>query len=176
MIAALFCGAMPKPTDQFYVNDYAGVLSEQTKHYIMSHSAALEKETKAQIVILTVQTLDGQDPASYGLEVGRSWGIGGEQEDNGLLILLATEDGEIRVEVGTRLEGALNDAKVGRLIDDYALSYYKQGDFDTGSYELYNALLANVMEEYGLESLAGYEDALQQEEMCIRDRQRTMVH
>lgn len=158
LVAAALCGAAyPSPTSDFFVNDYAGVLSRDTKAYIMDKSASLEQETGAQIVVLTVKSLDGEDPETYALNVGRQWGIGDKDKDNGLLVLLAPDDGEIRVEVGRGLEGALNDAKVGRMIDTYALDAYKRGDFDAGTRELYNALLSETMVEYGLEALPGYE-------------------
>ncbi len=158
LVAAALCGAAyPSPTSDFFVNDYAGVLSPDTKAYIMEQSASLAQETGAQIVVLTVRSLDGEDPASYALNVGRQWGIGDGEKDNGLLLLLAPDDGEIRVEVGRGLEGALNDAKVGRMIDAYALESYKAGDFDAGTRELYSALLSETMVEYGLEALPGYE-------------------
>ncbi len=146
-----------KPTSQFYVNDYAKVLSGETQQHMMENSASLDQQTGAQIVVLTVDTLAGVPAADYALSIGREWGIGSKEKNNGLLILLAVNDGEIRVEVGPGLEGALNDAKVGRLIDNYAMAAYKEGDFDTGTRELYNALLSQVMVEYGLEALPGYE-------------------
>lgn len=155
----LLCGAGVEPTTQFYVNDYAQVLEQSTEDFIMEHSPSLAQETGAQVVVLTVPSLDGKSPDDYALEVGRDWDIGGAQEKNGLLILLSTGDRQIRVEVGAGLEGALNDAKVGRIIDDYAVGYYGEDDFDTGTLELYKALLSQVMEEYNLESLPGYEDA-----------------
>ena len=147
---------IPSPTSDFYVNDYADVLSSETERHIMDTSVPLAEETGAQVVVLTVESLDGSDIESYGLEVGRQWGIGGEQQDNGLLILLSTGDREIRIEVGYGLEGAINDAKAGRLIRDYAQDYYANDDFDTGTLELYNAAVSLVREEYGLEALEGY--------------------
>ena len=90
--------------------------------------------------------------------MGREWGIGGESKDNGLLILLSVGDREIRLEVGYGLEGAINDAKAGRLIRDYAQSYYASDDFDTGTLELYNAAISIIREEYGLDPLEGYEN------------------
>ncbi|RGX50840.1 MULTISPECIES: TPM domain-containing protein [Anaerotruncus] len=154
----LFCGASyPAPTRDFFVNDYANVLSQSTKDYIMDRSASLDQQTGAQLVVLTVASLDGQDRDSYALGVARAWGIGSKEKNNGVLLLLAPDDGEIKVEVGRGLEGALNDAKVGRLIDTYAISSYKEGDFDTGTRELYNGLLSEILVEYGLDALPGYE-------------------
>lgn len=171
-LLTVFCcvfslGASVSPTREFYVNDYANVLSAEHEAYILDRSASLEKETGAQIVVLTVSSLEGKTPQQYALEVGRDWGIGSAEKNNGLLLLLAVEDRQIRVEVGPGLEGALNDAKVGRLIDNYAFSYYQENDFDTGTYELYNALLSVVMQEYGLEGLPGYTDPDEGEDLGL---------
>ena len=146
-----------EPAVSFYVNDFAGVLSDSTAAEIMSTAPALAAETGAQIVVLTVNSLEGQSPHDFAYKTATDWGIGDSDLNNGLLILLAPGEGEIWVEVGYGLEGALNDAKAGRLIDTYALDYYRGGDFDTGTLELYRALLSQVMVEYGLEALPGYE-------------------
>jgi uncharacterized protein len=149
--------ALPPATADFYVNDYADVLSEATKKDIMATAPALAQSTGAQVVVLTTNDLENMTPPDYALAIGRSWGIGAEKDDNGVLILLSPAEGQIRVEVGYGLEGALNDAKVGRYIDHYAMDYYRGGDFDRGTLELYRAVLSEVMLEYGLEALPGYE-------------------
>ena len=167
LTAAVLMGAGLQPTNLFYANDYANVLTDETEKLIVESSASLAQQTGAQIVVLTVDTLGGADAADYALKIGREWGIGDDEKNNGLLILLAVQDGEIRVEVGPGLEGALNDAKVGRLIDNYAIEHYQNGDFDTGTRELYNALLSQVMVEYGLEALPGYEPEQEDDEDII---------
>ena len=156
---ALPAFAIPEATSQFYVNDYANVLSQETEAYIMETGPALEQQTGAQIVVVTVDTLEGKDAFAYALEIGRSWGVGGKEENNGLVLLLCPDEGDIWVSVGYGLEGALNDAKVGRYIDQYAIEDYKAGDFDHGTAELYKILLSTVMTEYGLEALPGYDPA-----------------
>lgn len=166
LFCAVFMLGVAPPTNDFYVNDYAGVFDSGTKAYIMEKSAALDQNTQAQIVVLTVESLEGMAPEQYALEVGRSWGIGGKEKNNGLLILLAVSERQIRVEAGSGLEGALNDAKVGRIIDKYALEYYRQDEFAEGTLELYNALLSEVLNEYGLETLPGY-DPMAEEEVDI---------
>ena len=95
----------------------------------------------------------------YGLKVGRSWSIGSKNDNNGVLLLLSTGDRQVRLEVGYGLEGAINDAKAGRLIDNYAIPYYAEDNFDIGTYELYKAVLSVVREEYGLDPLEGYSSA-----------------
>lgn len=154
-----FCGAAyPSPTKSFYANDYADVLSDSTEQDIVSQSASLAKETGAQLVVLTVTTLENEEPAEYALHAGREWGIGDKEKNNGVLILLCPNEGQIYVAVGRGLEGALNDAKVGRMIDHYAIPAYQSKDFDSGTHELYKAVLSTVLEEYGLEGLEGYEE------------------
>lgn len=163
--AAAFAADIPEATSDFFVNDYADVLSPETEQHIMDVSVPLAEETGAQVVVLTLESLEGMDIESYGLEVGRQWGIGDNDKDNGLLILLSVGDREIRLEVGYGLEGAINDAKAGRLIRDYAQDYYANDEFDEGTRELYNAAVSLVREEYGLEPMEGYEAAGAEEEV-----------
>ncbi len=147
--------ATPEATDLFYVNDYADVLSQETEDIILKRSTELYEKTGAQIVVLTVKSLDGKDISEFGLETARAWGIGTAGKDNGVLILLSTGDREVRIEVGYGLEGCINDAKAGRMIDTYATSRYRSGDYSFGTENLYNAVLNAVLQEYGLETIPG---------------------
>lgn len=62
----------------------------------------------------------------------RGWGIGSRDKNNGVLIVVATQDRQSRIEVGYGLEGALPDGLTGRLQDDTMLPYFKQGQYDKG--------------------------------------------
>ena len=79
----------PRPTSGIYVQDLAGVLSRNTRETISACSTALERKTKAQIVVLTVPGTEGQSLEEYGLTVLRQWGIGDKEKNNGVLLLLA---------------------------------------------------------------------------------------
>ncbi len=149
----LLMGAVLKPTEQFYVNDYADVLSQETEDAIFNASKELYDRTGAQVVVLTIASLDGKSIEDYGIETARSWKIGSANKNNGILILLSTGDREVRVEVGYGLEGCLNDAKAGRLIDEFAVPYYKDNNFAEGTQRLFYAVLNIVRQEYGLEVL-----------------------
>lgn len=142
-----------KPTEQFYVNDYADVLSEEQENDLCSEGKSLYEKTTAQVVLLTVDTTDGKEISEYAVETGRAWGIGSADKDNGVLIVLSVEDRKVWVAVGYGLEGVLTDAKTGRLIDEHALSYYKEDKFGEGSISLYYAILNEVRAEYGLEAV-----------------------
>ncbi len=145
-------------TEEFYVNDYAGVLTSTQEAGIVSTARELANKTGAQVVVLTVESLEGEDMATVALDTAREWKIGDKEKNNGVLILLSTGDREVRVEVGTGLEGCLPDGKTGRLIDAYAIPYYKENDFSNGTEQLFYAVLNVVREEYELEAV-GIPDA-----------------
>lgn len=144
--------AVEPPAKLFYAADYADVLSQETELFVVEHSAALAEETGAQVVVVSVTDLDGRDVLDYGLELLRSWGVGDQKKNNGVVILVSTGDRQIGISVGYGLEGAINDAKAGRLIDTCAIPFLKDDDYDTGIYQLYNAVLSEVYREYGLEA------------------------
>jgi len=144
--------AVVSPTYDFYVNDYANILCDETKDFIMANSVALNKATKAQIVVVTVPSLDGQDIESYATELFRNFGIGDKDLNNGLLILVALEERLCRIEVGYGLEGVLPDGKTGRYQDEYMIPYFKEDNFDEGIVNGYKAFFATIAKEYNYET------------------------
>lgn len=92
-----------------YVQDYAGVLSPQTRQ-ALNASDDLDNKTTAQVAVVTVKTLDGQPIDEYGLTLLRQWGLGNKEKNNGALILVAVDDRQSRIEVGYGLEGVLPTA------------------------------------------------------------------
>lgn len=146
----------PDPTDRFFVDDFAGVISSEDSEEIFSRAVKLEEKTTAQVVTVTVKSLDGEEPADYALELGRKWGVGQKDKDNGVVVLLSSTDREIYIAVGGGLEGALPDSKTGRIIDDYGFDYLKNNDFSKGLLEITKAVINEVYIEYGLEPEDGY--------------------
>lgn len=153
-------GEIPSATKEFYVNDYAGVFSDSWKETLCKAGEQLYDDTTAQLVVLTVDSTDGEDISDYAVETGRKWGIGSKDKNNGVLIVLAVSDREVWVAVGYGLEGKLTDAKTGRLLDEYAVPSYKEDNFEEGTVQLYYALLNEIRDEYGLEGVTvpEYED------------------
>lgn len=137
-----------KPTSNFYVNDYANILSQETENYIIKHSVSLATQTKAQIVVVTVPNLDGASLEEYATKLFREFGIGDSKENNGLLLLLALDERQMRVEVGYGLEGILPDGKTGRLQDDYMIPYFKEDNFDEGMLNGYKAFFQEIASYY----------------------------
>ena len=136
--------ALPTPTNEFFVNDFANVLSSQTEKYIVERGAAAAETDGTQIVVTTVESLEGRTVDEYALDMLRGWGIGDKEKNNGLLILFAKQDRKIKIEVGYGLEGDINDAKAGRLLDNYAIPELRKDNFDEGLLTLYKAVLAEL--------------------------------
>ena len=127
-----------------YANDFANVLTPQTEEYINKTSKSYDEGNGMQIVVATVETLDGSSVEDYANDMFRKWGVGDKDKNNGILILLSTGDRKVRVEVGYGVEGDLNDAKVGRIIDEEAYDDFKNNDFDSGVLNLYNGIIKAV--------------------------------
>ena len=142
--------AIVSPTNEFYINDYASVLSDETKNYIMSTNVELQKRTGAQIVVVTVKSLDGKSIEQYATELFRKFGIGDSSKNNGVLLICSTGDRLFRIEVGYGLEGTLTDGKTGRIQDTYIIPYLKNNNYDEGIKNGFSAVLQEVSNEYGI--------------------------
>ena len=146
----------PKATERFFVNDFADVLDSNDEDTMYNMAVSLNNSTTAQVVVVTVESLNGKEPYEYALELGREWGVGTEEKNNGIVILLSEGDREIYIAVGYGLEGALPDSKTGRIIDVYGLEYLRRDDFSKGITAIQNAIVNEVYIEYGMEPQGDY--------------------
>lgn len=140
---------VPKTTE-FYVNDSANLLFNDTEKYIINMNKALEDKTGAQIVVVTVKNLEGKSIEDYATELFRDYGIGNKEKNNGVLLLCAYEERQFRIEVGYGLEGILTDGKTGRIQDNYIIPYLSQNNFNDGIKNGFNAVLQEAESEYGI--------------------------
>lgn len=159
------------PTTDFYVNDYAKLLNDETKNYIISTNKSLYNQTGSQIVVVTVPNLDGNSLEEYATELFRNFGIGSKEKNNGVLLLLALEERQFRIEVGYGLEGVLTDGKTGRIQDEYIIPYLKQNNWNEGIKNGYSAILNIVADEYNVS--VGAEDAIATNSVSSEDYQST---
>lgn len=142
---------LPEPTSRFFVNDFANVIDDEVEDELQSIGASLYNQTTAQVVVVTVDSLDGYDVSEYALELGREWGVGSEESDNGVILLLSVNDRQVTIQVGYGLEGCLPDGKTGRVLDQYGVPHFTYDDFSTGLADTYKVLVSAVCEEYGVE-------------------------
>jgi uncharacterized protein len=148
----------PEPTSRFFVDDFAGVLTSAQQQDLYEIGATLEQKTGAQVVAVTVKSLQGESLEDYSITLANNWGIGKKGKDNGVLLLLSTGDRKSRIEVGQGLEGRLNDAKTGRIQDDFMIPAYKKGDYGAGLAAGYKAVVTEVYKEYNITPPAGLKD------------------
>lgn len=110
-------GTAMAPSDQGGVTltgrvvDRADIIDEATERELDQRSADLEKRTSDQLVVVTLPSLDGKAIEEVSLNLANRWGIGREDIDNGVMILVAPTERKVRIEVGTGLEGLLTDAR-----------------------------------------------------------------
>jgi uncharacterized protein len=114
------------------VNDGAGLLSERDEGELEAALARFETETTNQIVVATLQSLQGLPIEEYGYQLGRHWGIGQAGKDNGALLIVAPKEREVRIEVGYGLEGELTDSQSRTIIETHILPHFRPGDFAAG--------------------------------------------
>jgi uncharacterized protein len=120
--------SLPKPTG--YVSDFAHVLSPEAVARISSICGQLDhSQANAQIAVVTVKTLDDEDPADWANELEDKWHMGKKGSDKGVLILLAVNDHKYRIDVGYGLEGILPDGLVGDIGREMRVSL-RAGDYD----------------------------------------------
>jgi uncharacterized protein len=114
------------------VVDQADILSQDTVDHLTAISRALEQKTHDQLVVTTLKSLDGNDIAAYGYQLGRHWGIGQKGKNTGVLLIVAPTERKVRIEVGYGLEGALTDAQSILIIDNIMKPAFRRGDYDGG--------------------------------------------
>ncbi|MGA7138277.1 MAG: TPM domain-containing protein, partial [Terriglobales bacterium] len=126
-----------------YVNDFAGVLDAATQARLNDLCQQVEQKAHAQIAVVTVKSLDGQDVFSYAVALYQRWGIGNKGGDRGVLILQATQDRKFGSSVGYGLEAILPDGKIGGFRRE-AAPYLTRGDNAAGL-SLMTSLIADVI-------------------------------
>ncbi|MGL5032124.1 MAG: TPM domain-containing protein [Aeromonas sp.] len=114
------------------VVDEAALMSSSQAQQLGEQLAAFEQRSGIQLVVVTVDNLDGETIEEYGYQLGRHWGIGQKGKNNGVLLLIAKNERQVRIEVGYGLEGALPDAIAANIIHGQILPAFKRGDMMAG--------------------------------------------
>ena len=143
--------ALVNPTTDFYVNDYANLLNNETKDYIINVNKKLYNQTGAQIVVVTIPSLEENSLEEYANQLFNKFGIGDKTKNNGVLLLLSLKERQFRIEVGYGLEGILTDGKTGRIQDEYIIPYLKNNNWNQGIKNGFNAILKIVADEYNID-------------------------
>ena len=122
-----------KPSFQTSVYDYANVLSASEKAQLEEKLIRYSDSTTTQIVVITIESLKGEDVSQVATRWGQTWGIGGtEKDDNGVVILLAKAEKKIAINPGYGLEDRLTAGIGGEIIRNIILPEFRAGSFYNG--------------------------------------------
>lgn len=151
----------PEPSG--YVNDFADILSVETETAIEQLANTIREETSSEIAVVTIESLEGYDPNEYAVELGRAWGVGTAERDDGVVFLTSVGDRETYIATGYGVEAYITDAQAFWITDAVVVPYFKQGDFDTGILSGVEQIKAALVD---LEALPeGYSSSLNAEDI-----------
>jgi len=132
VLAALFAPALGSvlaapefPRLSGRIVDMAGLLSTTQKTELTARLKALEEKKTDQLVIVTLKSLQGYEIRDYGYQLGRHWGIGQKDKNNGVLLIIAPNERKVAIEVGYGLEGVLTDALTKIIIENVILPKFR---------------------------------------------------
>jgi uncharacterized protein len=114
------------------VVDTANVIPPEVKARLDQKLAALEAQSHRQLVVVTLPDLQGYEISDYGYQLGRAWGIGSKEKNDGALLIVAPKERKLRIEVGYGLEGVLTDGMSSLIINQTIVPKFKAGDMPGG--------------------------------------------
>jgi uncharacterized protein len=117
---------------QGHVSDWAEVFTPEQKAELEARIAALKEANGSELAVVALKSLQGGQIDDFAVKLFEQWGIGEKGKDNGVLLLAAIEDRQMRIEVGYGFEGDLTDAATGRIQDEYIVPRFKEGDYAGG--------------------------------------------
>jgi Beta-propeller domains of methanol dehydrogenase type len=127
------------------VNDFAGIFSASQKDDLEKMLLAYNDSTSTQIYVVTLNDLQGYAASDYAFRLGEKWGVGQKEKNNGAVILIkpkvGNSRGDVFIAVGYGLEEKLNDARIGRIIDNYMLPYFRENDYYGGTRDAVLAMI-----------------------------------
>ncbi len=116
-----------------HVVDLAGIINTDIEAGLNRYLLELEQKTTAQMVILTINSLEGESIEDLSIRIAHDkWKLGQKGKDNGALLLVSVQDRKYRFEIGYGLEGALPDSLVGSIGREFLVPYFRKGDYSSG--------------------------------------------
>ena len=138
LAAVLSLTAIPgRPVPPRLVNDYADIFTDEQERRLEATLVAFDDTTSNQITVVTVNDLEGYDPAEFATRIGLDWQVGTSDFNNGVVVLVkpktAFSNGQAFIAVGYGLEGAIPDAYAKRIIENEMIPHFKENDYFLGT-------------------------------------------
>lgn len=134
-----------------YVVDLAHIIDDSDEVKINGYLQELEQKTTAQVIVLTINSLNGAAIEDFSLQVAGKWKLGRKGKDNGMLILFAMKDRKYRFEVGYGLEGILPDSKLGTIGRQLIVPNFRQGQYTRGIDQTVVQVASIIAESQGVQ-------------------------
>ncbi len=131
-----------------FVNDYLGILTPQEKKELETFLTAQAEASSNEIAVVIMDLPNGAIMRDYAFSIAEEWGIGGKENDNGVLVALFLNVREVDIEVGYGLEGAIPDLAAYNVIQKDMIPYFRQEDYFSGLYKGVQALSTLAKGEY----------------------------
>lgn len=147
VVAAAQTLQIPAPSG--FVNDFANVVDASSRQRMETMAENFRKRTDIDVAVVTLQSLEGRPIEQVGLRIGREWKIGAGEEKNGVLILLAVEDRQSRIEVSRHLEDEITDGTAGAILRK-ARPYFKEEQYGRGLSVALESVLATIADKRGI--------------------------
>ena len=126
------------------VVDQAQILSPAQEAQLTQKLEAVEQASSRQLVIATVTSLEDHPIEDYGYRLGRAWGIGQSEANNGMILLVAPTERKVRIEVGYGLEPIMTDALSHQIIQQQILPRFRENDYPGGINAGTDAIIAQL--------------------------------
>ena len=130
------------------VHDYAHILTDDQRQTLEKKLYTFDDSTSNQIAVVIVPSLQGKDVADFNVELGRAWGVGGKEFNNGIVLLISTTDRKLNIATGYGLEGAIPDVMASQIIQQVIVPNFKGNDYYRGSDEGTDALMLAAQGKY----------------------------
>lgn len=149
-----------KPVPPRLVNDLAGILSPREIDALEEKLVSFDDSTSTQIAIVTITDLKGYDIADYAQRLAEKWGIGQEELNNGIIILVKSKtsessSGEVNISPGYGLEGAIPDIVCAQIIDYEILPEFREGNYYQGLDKATSILMSLARGEFPADEYMG---------------------
>lgn len=136
------------PDYQGHINDFKGVLSPEEANRLENRLRLFRDSTSVELAVVIMDLPDGEEHMDYTNRLARTWGVGGQEADNGALLAIYPNVRKARIEVGYGLEATLTDARCTIILDDQVKPRLKEGNYD--------AAVAAAVEEMIIASAIDY--------------------
>jgi uncharacterized protein len=143
---------LPRPTG--FVSDFAGVIAAEEARQIEQIAGEVQRRTGAEIAVVTIDSYEALGFATitqFGIALADEWQVGSAESDTGVIMILAMDERQIRLEVGYGLEGALPDGRAGRVIDQAMVPSFQAQRYGEGFLQATRMLAGIIGEETGVD-------------------------